>query len=310
MRILFLGTSDFACPVLQALLDPPHELAGVVTQPDRPKGRGRKLAPPPVKLLAQSRGIAVFQPEKIREPSSLELLKSLRPELIAVAAYGQILPPALLSLPPRGCINVHASLLPKYRGAAPIVWALLNGEMKTGVTTMQMDPGMDTGPILLQAETPILPEDTAGTLHDRLARMGSELLLRTLELLEKGELTLRPQEASQATYAPRISPEDARMDWNRPARVLCNRIRAFDPWPGAHTLWRSRMLKLFRPSPAEGKSRETPGTVVRVSPPGLEIACADGLLRVGEVQLENRPRMAVAEFLRGHPFPAGEILGN
>jgi methionyl-tRNA formyltransferase len=310
LKILFLGTAEFACPSLEALLASPYELLGVITQPDRPRGRGQKLVPSPVKSLALKANLPIYQPEKVREPSFLKVLESLRPDLMAVVAYGQILSAAVLSIPPSGCVNVHGSLLPKYRGAAPIVRAILGGESRTGVTTMFMDPGMDTGPILLTEETEIGEEDTAGTLHDRLSQMGARLLLRTLEGLEASALTPRPQDHSQATYAPKIEKEEARIDWKAPARQLYNLIRGFDPWPGAFTSWAGRVLKLFHPGFGENETRESPGTIVQVSREGLRIATSHGFLLIREVQMENRPRMGVAEFLRGYPLQVGVRLGD
>jgi len=310
LKILFLGTSEFACPSLEALLSSSHETLGIITQPDRPKGRGRKLVPSPVKKIALNRKLPLFQPERIGDLSFLKVLESLSPDLMIVAAYGQILPPSVLSIPSRGCVNVHASLLPKYRGAAPIARALLCGETRTGVTTMLMDVGMDTGPILLSEETEIHEEDTAGTLQDRLSQMGARLLLRTIEGLETGSLSPRPQDNSVATYAPRLNKEEARIDWNTTARQLFNLLRAFDPWPGAFTFWEGRTFKLFRPRWEEEQTKEAPGTVVRASAEGLRIAASPGYLLVREVQLESRPRMAVAEFLKGYPFRPGLRLGD
>ncbi|MCX5907151.1 MAG: methionyl-tRNA formyltransferase [Deltaproteobacteria bacterium] len=309
MRILFLGTPAFACPTLQALLESPHEILGVVTQPDRPKGRGRKLTPPPVKIIAATKNLPVFQPEKVRDPSFLRACQDLQPEIIVVVAYGQILPQILLSLPPRGCVNIHGSLLPKYRGAAPITRAVLAGDTLTGITTMLMDEGMDTGPILGTEETPIAKDDTTGSLQDRLAGIGAGLLLRTLEGLEKGTITPKPQDHSRATYAPKIAKEEGKIDWNAPALTLFNLIRAFDPWPGAFTLWEGRVLKLFHPSITEEENRKTPGTVVNASAEGLAIATGRGILLVSELQAENRSRMKAKDFLRGHSLTPGTRLG-
>jgi len=309
LKVLFLGTSAFSCPSLEALLESAHEVIAVVTQPDRPKGRGQKSSPSPVKSLAVAKNLPVLQPERVRDHSSLEVLKSLHPDLMAVVAYGQILSPAVLAIPLRGCMNVHASLLPKFRGAAPIARAIQEGETKTGVTTMLMDAGMDTGPILLTAETDVEESDTLGTLHDRLARMGAHLLLQTLEELEKGTLTPLPQDPSLATYAPKIQKEEGRINWARPARQLFNLVRAFDPWPGAFTVWAGRNLKLFQPRPVEEEAKEAPGTVVQASAAGLRIATSHGYLLIRELQLENRPRMAVSEFLRGYPLKPGVQLG-
>jgi methionyl-tRNA formyltransferase len=309
LKVLFLGTSEFSCPSLEALLESAHEVIGVVTQPDRPKGRGQKFAPSPVKSLAVAKNLPVFQPERVRDHSSLEVLKSLHPDLMVVVAYGQILSPAVLAIPPRGCVNVHASLLPKFRGAAPIARAILEGETRTGVTTMLMDPGMDTGPILLTAETSVEESDTQGTLHDRLARMGARLLGQTLEGWEKGTLPPIPQDPSLATYAPKIQKEEGRINWQTPARQLFNLVRAFDPWPGAFTVWAGRILKLFQPRPLAEEAKEAPGTVAQTSATGLRIATSDGYLLIRELQLANRPRMGVSEFLRGYPLKPGMQLG-
>ncbi len=310
MKVLFLGTAEFACPTLEALLASPHEVIGVVTQPDRPKGRGQKTIATPVKSLAQKAGLPVHQPEKIRDPAFLKILESIKPEIMVVVAYGQILSAPVLAVPARGCVNVHGSLLPKYRGAAPIVRAILAGETRTGITTMFMDPGMDTGPILLTGETEIGEEDTAGTLHDRLARVGAHLLLRTLEGLETNTITPKPQDHSRATLAPKIEKEEARIRWSAPARQTFNQIRAFDPWPGAFTLLAGRILKLFRPRLIEGGAQEPPGTIVRASHEGLRVAASQGYLLVREAQMESRPRMRVSDFLRGNPLAPGERLGE
>jgi methionyl-tRNA formyltransferase len=309
LKVVFLGTSEFSCPSLEILLASSHEILAAVTQPDRPKGRGQKLAFSPIKSLSLAKNLPVFQPEKVRDPSFLEVLKSLYPDLLVVVAYGQILAPSVLSIPPRGCVNVHASLLPKYRGAAPIARAILGGETRTGVTTIFMDRGMDTGPILLTAETEIGDSDTTGTLHDRLAGMGADLLARTLDGLEKGIITPRPQDPSEATYAPKIEKEEGQIKWDTPARQLFNLLRAFDPRPGAFTLWGGRVLKLFLPKLIEEEATENPGTVAQTSANGVRIATSHGYLLVGELQMENRSRMTAAEFLRGYPLEPGVHLG-
>jgi methionyl-tRNA formyltransferase len=310
LKLLFIGTSDFACPSLEALADASYPVVEVVTQPDRPKGRGQKMTPPPVKSLALSRQMPVFQPEKLRAPSAVAHLRSLAPDLILVAAYGQILSPAVLAIPPRGCINVHGSLLPRYRGAAPIARAILAGEEKTGVTTMLMDEGMDTGPVLLSAATEITPEDNLESLHDRLALLGAGLLLKTLKGLESGEVKPVAQDHSRATYAPKISKEEAKIDWRSSAREICNRIRAFDPWPGAYSTWKGKTLKLFRPAAVEGSPGESPGTLTGADSRGLTIAAGEGYLVVRELQLESRPRLSVEQFLRGNPLQPGLRLGE
>lgn len=313
MKILFLGTSSFGLPALQCLLNSRHEILAIITQPDRPQGRGKKIIPSPIKSFALSKKITVYQPESIRDPSFGNLLKSWSPEIIVVIAYGQIIPRHILSIPPQGCINVHASLLPKYRGAAPIPWAILKGEKRTGVTTMFMDEGLDTGPILLTRETEIGLEESAGELHDRLAQIGSDLLLQTLEGLEEGKLIPQLQDNSQATYAPKITKEMARLNWQKPATELFDHLRAFDPWPGAFTFFNNRLFKMFRPrffAGMEEITKEPPGTIVGLSSEEIIIATGRGYLKIGEVQLENRARMKVAEFLRGHPLTPGTALGN
>jgi methionyl-tRNA formyltransferase len=310
LKILFLGTADFACPSLEALAGSPHKILEAVTQPDRPKGRGRKLAPPPVKTLALRYHLPVFQPERLREPSAVEHLKSLGSDLIVVVAYGQILSPAVLSIPPRGCVNVHGSILPKFRGAAPIARALMAGEKKTGVTTMLLDPGMDTGPILNVEETEITSDDNLQTLHDRLARIGARLLLKTIAGLEAGTLSPHPQDNDQATYAPKISREEGRINWETAGQTIDGLIRAFDPWPGAYTTWKGKAIKLFCPSILPGRPSEPPGTVAEASPQGIKIAAVDAYLLIREVQMENRSRMATDQFLRGNLLESGQHLGD
>ncbi|HSR09911.1 MAG TPA: methionyl-tRNA formyltransferase [Thermodesulfobacteriota bacterium] len=310
MKILFVGTAEFACPSLEALLGSSHELLGAVTQPDRPRGRGQKTLSPPVKTLAAKAGLPVFQPEKIRDGFFVKTLESLAPDLMVVVAYGQILSASVLAVPKNGTVNVHGSLLPKYRGAAPIARAILEGESRTGVTTMLLDPGMDTGPILLMEETEISEEDTAGTLHDRLARIGADLLLRTIEGLASRIVTPRAQDHAQATYAPKIEKAEARIDWNLPGRRIFNLVRAFDPHPGAFTTRSGRVLKLFRPILVGSGPGKEPGTVVETSPEGLTIAVTEGKITVRELQAEGRPRMPAANFLRGNPIPPGVRLGD
>ena len=311
MRLVFMGTPDFASASLEALLRSDSSVVGVVTQPDRPKGRGQILTPSPVKLLAQRAQIPLLQPLKMKDPEFLQALAGWKPDLIAVAAFGRILPPAILSLPPLGCINVHGSLLPKYRGAGPIQWAIVNGERETGITTMLMDEGMDTGAMLLQEAIPITPEDTAGTLSPRLAELGGRLLVETITRLKAGTLMPRPQDASQATLAPLLTKEDGVIDWTLPAAVLANRIRGLSPWPGAYTtiaggdrwtIWRARALP--------GPVAKPPGMVVVVTTEAIHVATGEGLLAVTELQPANSRRMAVSQYLAGHPVVVGERLGG
>jgi len=292
VKIVFLGTAELACPCLEALARQPGvEIAGVVTQPDKPKGRDLRLAPPPVKVTAQKLGLPVWQPARIKDPVALEQLRAARPDLIVVVAYGQLLPPAVLELPARGCINVHASLLPRWRGAAPIQHAILAGDKETGVTTMFLNEQMDAGDIILQRREPIRPDDTSGALHDRLAQRGAELLVETVALKNPPR---HPQDESQVTYARKLGKEDGRLDWHKPALELERQVRAFDPWPGSFTMWGDTLLKVWRAEvvPATG----APGTML----PGMVVATGQGGLRLVEVQPAGGKRMAAASFLRGH----------
>ncbi|MGQ9558040.1 MAG: methionyl-tRNA formyltransferase [Desulfurispora sp.] len=315
MRIVFMGTPDFACPSLEALVQAGHRVVLVVTQPDRPRGRGRRLSPPPVKVLAGELGLPVCQPEKIRDRSFVDYLHGCMPDVIVVVAYGRILPPEILHLPPRGCINVHASLLPLYRGAAPIHRAIMNGECTTGVTTMLMNEGLDTGDILLQEAEPIGEADNVADLHDRLSRRGARLLVRTLEELAAGTLHRIPQDDSRATYAPPLRRDDELIDWQRPVREIFNRVRGLDPWPGACTIWEGRPIKIWRVSlpgaPPDHKiGSAAPGTVLAELDRGLLVQGGDGVLLVNELQLPGGRRLKWPEFSRGHSIPAGTVLGT
>ncbi|MDQ0285783.1 methionyl-tRNA formyltransferase [Desulfofundulus luciae] len=311
MRVVFMGTPGFAVPALKALVGAGYPVVGVVTQPDRPKGRGKKIQPSPVKQAALHMGLPVLQPVRVRDAAFVEQLKQLGPEVIVVAAFGQILPPSILHLPPRGCINIHASLLPRYRGAAPIHRAIMNGERETGVTIMLMDEGLDTGDILLQQAVVINEADNAGAIHDRLAQLGAELLLQTLNLLKQGRLHPRPQEDSLATYAPPLTREDEIIDWERPARDLYNQIRGLDPWPGARTWWGEKVLKVWRAGVKEEAAPKgaLPGQVIAAGEE-LVVATGRGCLSLQEVQLQGGRRLPVAEFLRGHPLAPGTVLGR
>jgi methionyl-tRNA formyltransferase len=311
MRLVFMGTPDFAAASLEALLRSDDPVVGIVTQPDRPKGRGHILTPSPVKLLAQREQIPLLQPLKMKDPEFLQALTAWKPDLITVAAFGRILPAAILSLPPRGCINVHASLLPKYRGAGPIQWAIINGETETGITTMLMDEGMDTGAILLQKAIPIMPDDTADTLSPRLAETGGRLLVETITRLKAGTLVPQPQDASQATLAPLLNKQDGAIDWTLPAAVLANRVRGLSPWPGAYTttvggdswtIWRALALP--------GPVTTPPGMIVAVTREAIHVATGNGVLAVMELQPANSRRMAVSQYLAGHPVAVGLQLGG
>jgi methionyl-tRNA formyltransferase len=306
LRIVFLGSGVFAIPSFEALLQAGHELAALVTQPDRERGRGRVLAPPPLKPVAQRRGVHVLQPARAREPGLLEELRSLAPELQVVVAYGQILPRAVLDVPPRGTLNVHASLLPAYRGAAPIQWAIVNGETETGVTTMLLDEGLDTGPTLLARRTPIGPRETAGELETRLARLGAEALLDTIRGVQDGTLVPVPQDPARATHAPLIQKQDGAIDWRMPAEAIARRVRGFHPWPGAYARLDGRILKVLRAEPAQTALGAAPGTVAAVEPDSIVVACGAGSsLALLEVQPESRRPMPASAFAAGARLRAG-----
>lgn len=312
LRIVFMGSAELACASLEALTSQPDfTVVGVVTQPDRPRGRELKLQASPVKQAAIRRELTVLQPERARNGEFIGELRGLSPDLIAVAAYGQILPKAILELPRFGCLNVHTSLLPKYRGAAPIQWAILEDEPETGVTIMKMDAGLDTGDILTQAATPIRAEDNAQTLHDRLGQMGAELLVSTIRDHVAGKITPRPQPAEGVSHARKITKEDGQLDWNQPARALWNRIRAFTPWPGAYTHLpgqpQPHLLKLWRAEVAD--MRGAPGEIITAEKSGVVIACGVQALRVLELQREGSRRMGAGDFLAGHPLKPGGKLG-
>ncbi len=304
-----MGTPAFACPSLAALLARPDPVVGVVCQPDRPRGRGLALAPPEVKVLALRHGLPVLQPDKIRTPAFLDALRALAPDLIVVAAYGRILPRAILDLPPRGCINVHASILPRHRGAAPIQHAILAGDAETGVTIMAMSDEMDAGDVLLVRRTPILPDDTGGTLTDRLAQLGAEALGETIDGLGAGTIRPTPQPATGITFAPRIEHVHTRLDWKNPAVHLERTVRAFAPEPAAFTTLRGGTLKVYRASVANDAPAGAPGTVVLVTSRRLVVACGDVGLALDEVQLQGRRRMAIGPFLAGNRVTPGTCLG-
>jgi methionyl-tRNA formyltransferase len=309
-RIVFFGSGAFAIPSFEALVNGEHDVVALVTQPDREKGRGRATAPPALKPVAEGRGVPLLQPRRIKEPSALDAVKALAPELCIVVAYGQILPRSILELPPHGCINVHGSLLPRYRGAAPIQWAVTNGESETGVTTMLLDEGMDTGPLLLRRETPIGSDETAGELEPRLAALGAALLLETLEGLRQGTLRPTPQDASAATLAPILRKQDGHVDWSSDAAALGRRVRGFSPWPGTFTAWSGATLKLLRAMPAEGFTQASPGEVAWVDRSGVTVACGGGtLLQLLEVQPESRKAMSAAAWATGARLAPGARLG-
>jgi methionyl-tRNA formyltransferase len=303
-----MGTPDFAVPSLLALHNSGFPVKLVVTQPDRAKGRGRRLAPPPVKSEALALHLTVEQPDNIRLPDVVARLDALSPDFLVVVAFGQILPVSILSIPKHGAVNVHASLLPKYRGPAPIQWALIRGEDETGITTMLMDHGVDTGDILLQVTTPIGLYDTAESMHHRLAHMGARLLVETLEKLWQGSLYPTMQQHSQATYAPMLKKQDGLIDWQTSARQLDAFVRAMTPWPGAFCFWGQRRLRIWKTEPIQKTCDVAPGTVVPGFADELRIATSDGLLSVVEIQGDSGKRMAIRDYLRGNPIPAGTVL--
>jgi methionyl-tRNA formyltransferase len=307
-RIVFFGTPSFALPLLETLIQGSDEVVAVVTQPDREKGRGRKVIASPVKEVALKKGLSILQPEKVNEVSFQEKLKGFGADLFVVAAYGQILPKTILSLPKYGAMNIHASLLPKYRGSAPIAWAILNGEKKTGITTMRMDEGMDTGDILLQSEIPIHEDETTETLHDRLASLGAQLLSETLEKMKKGEIHPTPQDHSKATYAPMLKKEDGQIDWTKGAEEIDRQVRAFHPWPGAYTEWQGQILKIYKGEVRKGKPAGKAGTVLWVGTDFIEIETGKDSYLLKEVQLEGKRRMSTRDFLSGHPVQVGTVF--
>jgi methionyl-tRNA formyltransferase len=313
LRFIFMGTPDLACASLRALMNwPGGRVVPVVTQPDRPKGRDLKLQPSPVKELALSASLPVLQPERARDEHFLEELRRFQPDLIAVAAFGQILPESLLALPRFGCLNVHTSLLPRYRGAAPIQWAILNGDAETGVTIMKIDAGLDTGGIVAQIRTPIGPKDTSETLHDRLAQIGAELLVRTLPDYVAGSIQPRPQPAEGVVHAPKIQKQDGRIDWARPARTIWNRVRGLMPWPGAFTFLPAQpqphLLKIWQAEVVE--SSGAPGEILQADKAGIVVGCGQQALRVLMLQREGGRRLTAQQFLAGHTLARGDRLGS
>jgi methionyl-tRNA formyltransferase len=308
-KIVFMGTPHFSVPGLQALHRNGYEIAMVVTQPDRPRGRGRRVTPSPVKRTALDLELPVIQPTSIKTPDFADQIKSLDPDFQVVIAYGKILPENVLTLPRIGTINIHASLLPRLRGAAPIQWAVINGETETGVCSMLMDKGMDTGDVLLTAKEAIEPEDTAGTLHDRLAVSGARVLIDTLKAYAENAIQPRPQDHDLATYAPLLTKDDGIINWNKSAKALENFIRGVTPWPGAYTFWGDKRLKIFSSTPLSVDKPEPPGRVLAGFPDELRVATGDGALSIREIQGASGKRLTIKEFLRGHPIPPGTVLG-
>ncbi|MDF2944384.1 MAG: fmt [Herbinix sp.] len=316
MKILFMGTPEYAARSLEKIIQSGHEVIGVVTQPDKQKGRGQAMNFSPVKELALKHGLTLYQPVKVREADFLAIAQELAPEAIIVAAFGQILPKALLDIPPFGCINVHASLLPKYRGAAPIQYSILEGEEETGITIMYMNVGIDTGDIILQAKTPIAPEETGGSLYDKLAVIGADLLIEALKKIEDGTAVRVPQDDTKATYVKTLNKDMGILDFTQPAIKLERLIRGLNPWPSAYTFLEGKTLKIWQaavenadPSKMSGLASTMPGEVIEIRKDSIVVLTGDGLLVVKELQLEGKKRMAVDAFLRGYSVVVGTKLG-
>ncbi len=303
-----MGTPDFAVPSLEALLTSDDQVVGVVTQPDRPKGRGQEVIPSPVKVVCLREGISLLQPLKMKDPDFLEALRQWKPDVITVTAFGRILPPEILTLPPRGCINVHGSLLPKYRGAGPVQWAVIRGERETGITTMLMDEGMDTGAMLLRERVVIQPDDTTGTLSMRLAEVGGRLLIETLRRLKAGTLTPQQQNHALATMAPLLKKEDGLIDWTLTSVEIANRVRGLSPWPGAYAYVNGERWILRRVVVGEGSQGAAPGIMTKVTKDRIDVATGDGTIQIVEIQPSNGRPMTMAQYLAGHRLTEGTSL--
>lgn len=301
MKIVFMGTPDFAVPCLQTLIDNKHQVIGVITQPDRAKGRGNKLTPPPVKVLAEKYDIPVFQPEKVKTPEFVEKLRELAPEVIIVVAFGQLLSQAILDIPPKGCINVHGSLLPKYRGAGPIQWSIIKGDNRTGVTTMYMDKGLDTGDMIIKREFDICEKDTYETLHDKMSIVGAEVLIETLKLIEQGIAPRIPQNHEEYTYAPMLEKNTGKIDWSKSAREIYNLIRGTYPWPGAYSTYMAKKFKILNSEIYdENVINAEAGKIKEIGKDFILVSCSKGFIKIMELQFENEKRMGVEAYLRGH----------
>ena len=309
MKVIFMGTPEFSVGTLEALIQAGHQVVLAVTQPDKPKGRGGKMQFPPVKEKALQYGIPVFQPRRVREKENIEELQKYQADVIVVVAFGQILPKEILEMTPYGCINVHASLLPSYRGAAPIQWAVLNGEKVSGVTTMQMDEGLDTGDMLLKTEVPLEADETGGSLHDKLAQAGAKLCVETLDGLKAGTVIPEKQGDSPTAYASMLKKEMGEICWTRSAKEIERLIRGLNPWPSAYTGWNGKVMKIWEAKVQEGESKAEPGTVVMVEKDGFLVETGEGQLKVTALQIPGKKRMDAAAFLRGYPIETGTKLG-
>lgn len=309
MRVVFMGTPDFSVPTLECIIEAGHEVVGVVTQPDKAKGRGKKVVYTPVKEKALEHGLTVYQPRRAREPEFIEQMRALNPDVMVVVAFGQILPKELLDIPKYGCVNVHASLLPKYRGAAPIQWAVIRGEKVSGVTTMQMDVGLDTGDMLLKTEVPLAEDETGESLHDKLSVLGGDLLIETLKGLEAGTIVPEKQDDSQSgEYARMLDKSLGKIDFSMRAEEIERLIRGLNPWPSAYTSYNNKTMKLWKARVVPG-GEAVPGQVLAVDKKGFTVQTGDGALQILELQMEGKKRMDAGAFLRGCPLTAGEILG-
>lgn len=310
MRVVFMGTPDFSVPTLEKIIEAGHEVIGVVTQPDKAKGRGKKVLFPPVKETALAHNLPVYQPRRARDPEFIEEMKTLNPDVMVVVAFGQILPKAILDIPKYGCINVHASLLPKYRGAAPIQWAVIRGEKVSGVTTMQMDVGLDTGDMLLKKEVLLDEEETGGSLHDKLSTLGGDLLIETLEKIEAGDIHPEKQDDSQAgEYARMLDKNLGRIDFSMPAAEIERLIRGLNPWPSAFTSYNGKTMKLWK-AKADNCGQGVPGQVIHVDKNSFTVQTGQGTLQILELQMEGKKRMDAGAFLRGCPLETGTMLGQ
>lgn len=309
MKVVFMGTPDIAVPCLQKIIDEGHEVIGVVTQPDKPKGRGKKLCMSPVKELALKYDIPVYQPIRARDDEFVQTLKHLNPELIVVVAFGQILPKAILDIPKLGCINVHVSLLPKYRGAAPINWVIINGEQKTGVTTMYMDEGLDTGDMILKSEVDLDDNITAGELHDKMMEIGADTLKQTMDLIEKGCAPRETQNHDEFSYAPIMNKSLGNIKWNNSAKEIHNLVRGVNPWPSAYTIYNGDTMKIWKTEVLGEKSDKTPGTILKVDKDGIRISTEDNIILVKEIQMPGKKRVLVSEYIKGNTIESGAILG-
>lgn len=309
MKVIFMGTPDFSVGTLEALVEAGHEVVLAVTQPDKPKGRGKEMQFTPVKECALRYSIPVYQPRRVREPECIEELRKYQADIMVVVAFGQILPKEILEMTPYGCVNVHASLLPKYRGAAPIQWSIIDGEEVTGVTTMQMDEGLDTGDMLLETEIPMDAKETGGSLHDKLAEAGARLCVETLKALEEKTVTPIPQGETTTAYARMLDKQLGEIDWNKDAKAIERLIRGLSPWPSAYTNWNEKVMKIWSAEVSEGTTDEEPGSIVKVEKDAFFVQTGEGLIKVCELQIPGKKRMDAGAFMRGYQIKEGEVLG-